>query len=74
MQQIGKLLVITGIILVFIGVIFLVISKLGLPLGNLPGDMTYHRKNMTVYVPIGTMILISVVLSVILNIFTRWKH
>ena len=50
------------------------IGRFNIPFGNLPGDITYQKKNLTVFAPFGTMLLISVILTVILNIFSRWKH
>ena len=41
-------------------------------LGNLPGDLTVERGNFRLYAPFGTMIVVSIVLSVILNIVTRF--
>lgn len=74
MQHIGRTLIILGLVMFAVGALVLLAGKLNLPFGRLPGDITYHRKNLTVFAPIGTMLLISVVLSVILNIFSRWKH
>ncbi|MDD2207018.1 MAG: DUF2905 domain-containing protein [Aminobacterium sp.] len=72
MQGIGKGLIFTGIILIIAGSLFLVFSKLNIPFGKLPGDITYTRKNVTVFAPITTMIIVSIVLTVVLNIIGRW--
>jgi hypothetical protein len=74
MQQTAKLLIFIGLLFVFIGALLLVIPKLGIQLGHLPGDITFHRKNMTIFAPLGTMFVISIALSVIINILSRWKH
>ena len=55
--------------LLVLGVIFLLLGRLGLD--RLPGDLVFRRGNFTVYAPIGLMILISVVLTILLNIFLR---
>jgi hypothetical protein len=47
---------------------------MGLPLGRLPGDIAYKGKNVSVYFPLGTSILISVVLTVILYLLSRFRR
>jgi len=48
-----------------------VVVSLGLPLGRLPGDLVFRRGDATVYVPISTCLLISVVLSVVVSFWRR---
>ncbi len=69
LEGIGKLLVGVAVVLLVIGGIFLLLSRFGLD--RLPGDLVFRRGNFTVYAPIGLMILVSVVLTIILNIFLR---
>ena len=57
----GKLLVVVGLLLAGAGVLVMA----GLPLGRLPGDIVYRRSGTTIYVPIATSILVSVVLSLV---------
>ena len=45
--------------------------QFGLPLGRLPGDLTFKRGNTTVYLPLATSLLASVVLSVVVMLFRR---
>ncbi len=52
-----------------LGVIFLLLGRFGLD--RLPGDFVFRRGNITVYAPIGLMILVSIVLTVLLNLFLR---
>ena len=73
MSQIGKMLIGLGLFIAAVGVILIIAGKLNIPFGKLPGDITYHKKNVTVFAPFGTMIVISVVLTLILNLFSRWK-
>ena len=47
---------------------------LGLPLGRLPGDISYKGKNVSFYFPLGTSIVISVVLSVVLYLLSRFRR
>lgn len=54
---------------------FLVLAgKMNLPFGNLPGDITYQKKNITIFAPFGSMLVISVIITVILNIISKWKN
>ncbi len=73
MNQLGRALIVMGLLIAAAGAALLLAGKLNIPFGRLPGDITYHKKNLTVFAPFGTMIVVSVVLSVILNIFSRWK-
>lgn len=74
MQQIGKILIAAGIIIILAGFVLLLASRLNLPFGNLPGDITYQKKNLTVFAPFGTMLLVSLIITIILNIFSRWMR
>ena len=62
-----KLLIILGIIILVIGLLYPYIKKLGL--GQLPGDMMFKSGNSTFFFPIVTCIIISVVLTIIFNLF-----
>ena len=58
--------------LVFVaGFVFLVLSRSGIPLGKLPGDIVYRGKNTTVYFPLATSILLSIVLTVVMWLVNR---
>lgn len=69
----GKTLIVMGLLLAAVGAFLLLAGKLDLPFGKLPGDITYQKKNLTVFAPFGSMLLISIVITLILNIFSRWK-
>lgn len=73
MNQLGKALIGMGLLLVAIGAVLVLAGKLNIPFGKLPGDITYQRKNLTVFAPFGTMLVVSIILSIIFNIFSRWK-
>jgi hypothetical protein len=66
-SELGKWLLIVGLGLSLIGGLMLLGDKVGL--FRLPGDFTFKGKNTTVYVPIATSILVSIVLTVLLNLF-----
>ncbi len=69
LEGIGKLLIGGAIVLLVIGGLFLLLGRFGLD--RLPGDLVFKRGNFTVYFPIGLMILISVVATIVLNLFFR---
>ena len=68
-EGIGKLLVGGAVVLLVLGVLFLLLGRFGVD--RLPGDLVFRRGNMTVYFPIGLMILLSVVGTILLNLFFR---
>lgn len=59
-----------GVIIVLIGGFFVLVAKVPW-FGRLPGDIVYHREGLTIYIPIATMILVSIVLTIILNVIFR---
>jgi DUF2905 family protein len=64
---VGKLLVVVGLLIALAGVLVM----LGAPIGRLPGDIYYRRGSTTIYVPITTSILISVILTLVLSFLRR---
>ena len=62
-----KILIIIGIILLIMGLLYPYIKKLGL--GQLPGDILFKTGNSTFFFPIITCLIISVILTIILNLF-----
>jgi hypothetical protein len=68
METIARYFVLAGISLIIIGAIVYGLSKLNIPLGRLPGDIHIVGANGSFYFPIVTCIIISVVLTVLLNI------
>ncbi|BAZ53700.1 hypothetical protein NIES4103_63830 [Nostoc sp. NIES-4103] len=66
MDNIGKLILSLGVVLVIIGLgLWLFADKLGW-LGNLPGDIKVERPGFTLYFPIATMVLVSIGLSIVM--------
>jgi len=74
MNDLGKALLGLGLLLVVIGAVLLIAGRIGLPLGRLPGDFAYRGKNLSIFFPLGTSILISVVLSAILYMLSRFRR
>ena len=68
-EGLGRILIGVAIALLVLGGLFLVLGRLGLDW--LPGDLVFRRGNATVYFPIGLMILVSVVGTILLNLFFR---
>ncbi len=69
-EPLGRLLIYIGVIIVLIGGFFVLVAKVPW-FGRLPGDIVYNREGMTIYLPFATMILVSIVLTVTLNIIFR---
>jgi hypothetical protein len=67
--EIGRILLVIGLVLVVVGGL----AALGvrLPFGRLPGDIAIEGERGGLYVPIATMIIVSVVLTILLNLFIR---
>ncbi len=63
-----------GIVLFLVGGGLFLSSRLGLPLGHLPGDIRIEGRNGTFYFPLASSILISLILTVLWNIIARWLH
>jgi hypothetical protein len=74
MNELGKVLIGLGVLIAVIGVVLLLAGRFGLPLGRLPGDFVYRGKNVTIYFPLGTCILISIVISVILYLLSLFRR
>ena len=73
MIEIGKLIINLGIILIFIGVIILLLGKLPF-VGKLPGDIYIKGKGFSFYTPVGTMLLLSLILSLIFTLITNLRR
>jgi len=70
MYEIGKMLLIFGVFLVIIGLFIMFLPKIPL-IGRLPGDIVIRKGNFTLYFPLGTSILISIILTLLLSIFRK---
>ena len=71
MENIARFLVIGGIVLILIGGGVYLAAKFGIPLGRLPGDIRIEGKNGSFYFPITSSILVSVILTIVLNLIAR---
>ncbi|MEP7104391.1 MAG: DUF2905 family protein [Chloroflexota bacterium] len=64
--DVGKLVLTVGVLLVFLGAALMLFGRL-----HLPGDILIRRGNLTIYAPLATSLVLSVVLTVLLNLFFR---
>lgn len=62
--QFGRHIIIAGLIIVLVGVIWLLFNKHFQWLGNLPGDLKWNNGNTKIYIPITTMLLISLLINI----------
>jgi Protein of unknown function (DUF2905) len=68
-EALGKTLLLFAIVLAVVGGAALLLSRLGM--SRLPGDVVIRRKNVTFYFPLGLSIALSLLLTVVLNLFWR---
>jgi hypothetical protein len=73
MADLGKLLVVFGLVLVAVGLLLTLFGRWHLPIGRLPGDIFYRGKHTTFYFPLVTSILVSVVLTFLLYLVGRLR-
>lgn len=66
---VGRLLIVAGVALAALGVLFVIFGRIGIP--RLPGDIVIRRGNVTVFFPIATSILLSIILSLLFYLFRR---
>ena len=69
-MNVGRLLILSGVVLIALGVIVMLAGRFT-PLGRLPGDFVFRRGNFTFYFPVVTSIVLSVLLTVVVWLFSR---
>jgi hypothetical protein len=69
--NLGKVVIVVGVILVAAGLLLVLLGRTGLPIGRLPGDIIYRRRNFAFYFPLTTSILLSIVLSLLFYFLSR---
>ena len=72
MENIARYLIIGGIVLILIGGGVYLAAKLGIPFGRLPGDIRIQGENGSFYFPVVTSLLLSLILTIVLNIIFRF--
>lgn len=74
MNDFGRMLVGLGLLLLTLGGLILLLGKIGLPFGRLPGDIVYRGKNTSFYFPLASSILLSIVLSLVFYLLSRFRR
>lgn len=72
MESLARYLVIGGVILILIGGGVYLAAKFGIPFGRLPGDIRIEGENGSFHFPITSSILVSVILTIVMNLITRF--
>ena len=70
----GRLLIGLGVLLVVAGLVVSGLERLGVPWGRLPGDLSFRGKGFQVFAPLGTSLLLSLLLSLVLYVITRFRR
>jgi len=68
------MLIALGVVILLAGAILVLVGRTNLPLGRLPGDILYRGKHTTFYFPLATSIVLSVVLSLVLYLISRFRQ
>lgn len=74
MAQFARILMLMGIVIFLSGGFLYLLSRTGIPVGRLPGDIRIQGQNMTCIIPLVTSILLSILLTVVLNIVIRFLN
>ncbi|HLE73451.1 MAG TPA: DUF2905 domain-containing protein [Anaerolineales bacterium] len=72
MSDLGRVLIIFGVVLLAVGGLLMLLPRMGLPLGRLPGDLRFETGQFTCLVPIATSIVLSILLTIGLNLLARF--
>jgi hypothetical protein len=70
----ARIFIVLGVIFLIVGGLLYLAAKVGFPLFNLPGDIRIERGNLTCIVALGTSLLLSILLTVGLNLLARWLN
>ena len=72
LQNLGKIIILAGVFLVIFGLLLTFSNKIPF-IGKLPGDFAFKRENFSLYFPLATSIILSIILTLLLNFFFRGK-
>ena len=72
LDQAGKLLILFGVLFVAAGLILIFFDKIPF-LGKLPGDVSFRYGSSRVYIPVVSCIILSVIITIVINLIGRWK-
>ena len=71
MISLARTIILIGLLLVVVGGVIYLLARTGLPIGQLPGDFRIQTENFTCVFPLTSMILLSVILTILLNVASR---
>ncbi|HUF38358.1 MAG TPA: DUF2905 domain-containing protein [Anaerolineales bacterium] len=74
LYTIARFFLIAGVVLIAVAGVLFLAARFGLPIGRLPGDIVIRRGGGTLYFPITTSILVSVALTVLVNLIVRFLN
>jgi Protein of unknown function (DUF2905) len=74
MAELGRILLRVGLVIAFLGIVFLLASRWNLPFGRLPGDFAYRGRRVTVYFPLATSLLLSILLTLVFYFIGRFRR
>jgi hypothetical protein len=74
MTSLARLLIQMGLILIVAGGVIFLLGRFGISLGSMPGDLTWRRRNVTVFFPLGTSIIVSILLTLLFWLFSRFRR
>ena len=74
MADLGKMLLVLGLVVAAVGLGFMLLGRTNLPIGRLPGDILYRGKHTTFYFPLATSIVVSVLLTLVLYLMGRFRR
>jgi Protein of unknown function (DUF2905) len=74
MNEIGRIFVGIGLLFLLLGGMVLLLGKTGIPLGRLPGDFAYRGKTASFYFPLASSILVSILLSLVFYLLSRFRR
>ena len=74
METLARFVMLAGIGLIIIGALIYGLGKLNIPLGRLPGDIHIEGQNGSFYFPVTTSILVSIVLSILVNLIGKFLN
>lgn len=72
MTDMGKGLIFIGVVIIIVGMVLLFSDRLPFNLGKLPGDISFKKENFSFYFPLTTSIIISIILSLLFYLFSRF--
>ena len=74
MNDLGRILIGLGAVLLVAGVLMVLLGRTGIPFGRLPGDVAYRGRRFSFFAPLGTSLLLSLLLSFILFLLGRFRR